>query len=541
MAFKYNPHQHVKIWISKNPSIFMNLENQTRLIKMRNKNPKDKITLAYDSSMLNDQAQKDLMVFCEENSIQAFDIDKIDQSELSEKEQALYKHYKKELCSLDNGGCLALASDILRWISPIYKLGTYMDFEAQIDTSKLPEQVIVKSPLLLNIGSLKLGEEEFIFLNNDTIAVVDPEAAKQGIEKIQDTMLDVLTRYDSDYIDDISKIGQKSCFYKQIAIAFKKRKEIAYIEKSCLLGRNKNLSSLELRSLINTATQDIDAFIEFNKSNPSESREMIIKKLRRKLAKELDMVKWLFYCQEYNEIKAVLAQKDELLIDYLMKKERSIYLKMIVFCTTGPIAVTKSLFGGYLLHTKTFEKDAAPKAFGHYQNLNTAFQSPSSIPLNQYPIDMLKYLNLDDGQNSDSSWLDTGILLQKNREAKLQAQIDNMRTSLPNDLLIIKNQLQQKIMSVEKDQKGFFGFYRKQARAAKIEACNEILKCFSDDTFDIRQLRACLVNIYLKKDKVFASLFASDTQQLIEKLEQMCTKAQVFRIADQGYLLRMGS
>ncbi len=45
--YKYNPHAHVKIWLSKTPSVFMNIENQTRLIEMREKNPNDIMLEAY--------------------------------------------------------------------------------------------------------------------------------------------------------------------------------------------------------------------------------------------------------------------------------------------------------------------------------------------------------------------------------------------------------------------------------------------------------------------------------------------------------------
>lgn len=56
MPYHYRPHTHVKIWLSNNPQVFMNFENQTRLIAMREQCPTDPIHLIYDSALLNDQS-----------------------------------------------------------------------------------------------------------------------------------------------------------------------------------------------------------------------------------------------------------------------------------------------------------------------------------------------------------------------------------------------------------------------------------------------------------------------------------------------------
>jgi glucosyltransferase Lgt1/2/3 len=51
MAYSFAPHRHVKIWLSKDSDIFLNLENQIRLVKMRDINPKDTINFIYDSRL----------------------------------------------------------------------------------------------------------------------------------------------------------------------------------------------------------------------------------------------------------------------------------------------------------------------------------------------------------------------------------------------------------------------------------------------------------------------------------------------------------
>jgi glucosyltransferase Lgt1/2/3 len=37
--YRYNPHQQVKIWLSKYPDVFLNPENQLRFVKIRVTNP----------------------------------------------------------------------------------------------------------------------------------------------------------------------------------------------------------------------------------------------------------------------------------------------------------------------------------------------------------------------------------------------------------------------------------------------------------------------------------------------------------------------
>ena len=97
MPYKYNPHSHVKVWVSSNPSVFMNFENQTRLIAIREKNPRDVIHLVYDSTMLNKQALHDLDVFCKENNIIPVDADTFKDKLQSPQEQELYECYKDEI------------------------------------------------------------------------------------------------------------------------------------------------------------------------------------------------------------------------------------------------------------------------------------------------------------------------------------------------------------------------------------------------------------------------------------------------------------
>ncbi|MBN9230775.1 MAG: hypothetical protein BGO90_07795 [Legionella sp. 40-6] len=130
MTYNFNPHRHVKIWLSKDKDSFLNLENRVRLVKMRDDNPEDEITFIYDSSLLSARAQLELQTFCKQYGIIAKDV----RTEIipfcaTDNQQTLIALYEDEIGNLDTGGNLAAASDILRWLKPVYDSGIYSDFD----------------------------------------------------------------------------------------------------------------------------------------------------------------------------------------------------------------------------------------------------------------------------------------------------------------------------------------------------------------------------------------------------------------------------
>jgi len=153
--YNYNPHRHVKIWLSKKENVFLNIENQMRLIKIAKKNATDKIYFIYDSKLLTETAITQLEAFCKKRgNIIPKDVTKdiIPACQTTE-EKNLLTIYEDEITHLDKGGNLAVCSDILRWLEPVYTLGTYSDFDVDIDTTTLPANLSVNTCLLLNLGS----------------------------------------------------------------------------------------------------------------------------------------------------------------------------------------------------------------------------------------------------------------------------------------------------------------------------------------------------------------------------------------------------
>ncbi|WP_028389212.1 glycosyltransferase family 88 protein [Legionella fairfieldensis] len=190
MAYNYNPHKHVKVWLSKDSNSFMPLKNQLRLVEMRAINLTDKIFLIYDGTLLSPKALEDLTVFCADQNIVAKDVQTCIFPLCTTSEEIKLIHlYRNEIYHLDKGGNLAVASDILRWLHPVYTLGTYTDLDVYVNTSELPSIINVSKPFLF---SYKQNPDSYIddFYNNDMIAVVHHEDALPYIIRIQQDIYD---------------------------------------------------------------------------------------------------------------------------------------------------------------------------------------------------------------------------------------------------------------------------------------------------------------------------------------------------------------
>lgn len=197
MPYLFYPHIHTKIWLSKYPQQFMNLENADRLIKMREININDKINFVYDSSLLNEEAHHNLKKFCQLYRLTPIDVP-IDILPLlqSDLETELFEFYKNEITNASRNGNLGMASDILRWLILGLNLGlsSYTDFDVTVNSSNLPEQIEADAPLLFNIGSISDGHSSYtgIRSNTDVILVSNSDEAKKQIEIFQKILLSSL-------------------------------------------------------------------------------------------------------------------------------------------------------------------------------------------------------------------------------------------------------------------------------------------------------------------------------------------------------------
>lgn len=519
--YQYNPKLHVKIWLSNNPSIFMNLENQIRLIEMRERNPNDIIHLVYESTLLTQSSITALHEFCREHNIVPINANFIQDSLHSENEKILFNFYKDEISHLNTGGNLAVASDILRWLSPVFKKGTYTDFDFPVDTSQLPEFIPTETPILLNIGSLKLGKKEFILANNDFVAVIDAIAAKNAIDRVQNGLIARLSHYDTDFIERTEKELNQDSFINRYLLKFmKNRSESLYIAKSKeIIPPNTPSSSLRIRTYIGEVMTDKNKFLNFNKMSPQETHQEVIKRLRKEQQAQLNFIKYLFFSQEYSVIKRTLETDDEKFLTYLMKKEHDLYLKSIVVCTTGPIQISNALFNGYVVDTNRFINEIQPHSFNHY-GLQSAFRSQNSIPLHENVLGMLKFLGVDEGELNDSSWLDSGQKLQASRTKLLAARQKELASTLPVSFSMIKSDAEQylnKMMQVSSQ-----SYLNNEYSNAENLAL--ILNCFNNkNEFNIPEFKKVILSI--SKNKIDGY-----TQKLIDNLQSLCHEAIIFNL-----------
>lgn len=533
-TYRYNPHHHIKIWLSNNRNLFMNLENQIRLIKMRETNLSDVIHLIYDSLLLNSNAIQDLMHYCREHRIIPVDVRMTEAEIISDNEQKLFHFYDDEITNLNQGGNLAVASDILRWLSPFYKLGTYSDFDYPIDTSMLPELIDVDAPLLLNIGSLKLGNKEFILANNDFIAVVDELAASHLINKVHHNLLSKLTHYDNDFNEQVEKQFSDNLLSRYVIRLMRNRSETLYIAKSKDLKQQPELidstplnSSRSYRNYIQQIMTNNDLFLRFNKQG-SESSADTIQRLRNELEQNLNLVKFLFFNKEYAETKQLLQLNDNDFLTYCRKKEINLYLKSIIVCTTGPVEIANALFSKYVMDSPELIKKVQPLSFNHYQ-LQHAFKSPNSIPLHENPLGMMKFLGASEGEVNDSSWLESGKQLQEARIKTLKAQKEFFSSNLSQSLLSIKKDLET---NLQKSSKPLF----KKRNETQKQLLNEVLECFHEEQeydFDVEQFQSIL----LKKNDQVTHLYFSPTKRLIQDLQKLSHEAVVFGLTQQRKII----
>lgn len=544
-SYAFNPHKQVRIWLSKDRNVFLNLENKVRLIKLRRTNPQDEINLFYDSELLSIDAQMQLEDFCLKFKITPKDVRKdVFPYCKTFQEIELIRLYEDEVRHLKEGGNLGAASDKLRWMSPVYISGTYGDFDLdKVDTRALPEFTQVNSPLLFNAGSIKtkaFGNTGPAYIapafNNDIIAVVDPEKALPLIQQIQDRIILACNHERGSSI--FNTLEQ---FYKNNLCGVMKAKDAALhlslnshmqekIKNWKLLGHMMErkgrppLTSRELRQKIVEVTQDNASYCNLLKTNEKEHAAQI----RQNLMKPIGPLSSLFLSKkQYQELGESLSKSDAELVNLDRKRMRIELLKESVVYTTGPGAISAALLRWvYEPHSESY-RNYATCALASY-GLDEAFTSKQRVPLNA-----VQCADLTSSERNDLSWLEVGQIAQAQREHTFWKEM----VQLPVDLLHMKSQIEAHKEKIEQDLTSRFAFYRDQSRRKKIKVLNDILSFFSIDQFDITRFKQQLDD-YLLDGELFASLGASKTKELIKELEYLVHQAEdmalIEKVKDEG-------
>ncbi|STX41863.1 putative glucosyltransferase Lgt1 [Legionella donaldsonii] len=563
MFYTYNPHRHVKIWLSKNPDSFLNLENQLRLIRMRSINPTDEINFVYDSSLLSAEAIEELDKFCLQYNIAAKDVQKdlLPQCKTVE-ENNLIKAYKDEIAHLDEGGNLAVACDILRWLRPVYELGTYTDFDVPVDTREIPPTVQVDKPLLVNMGSVVLGSGiESLALNNDTVAVVDCDAALEDIKKIQKTLFEnsLAKPYSSVFQTHIStNIRSLEEFLPPfiVPILLKMDPNYAMLDELASISRGK--TSRQVRHNIMKLTENNKVFSEnilagsfifgFGYLSDQEKITAAAAQLRSTVQSQLGWFNWLFLpSAQYQQIKAIASIKDDNeFLTTMRKQTRMGMLKTNVIYTSGPGAVALGWLGRLFLKRETIDTDIALSSFAHY-GLDKVFISENSLPMHAKSKEVVAKMSVTEvGKTNDLSWLEEGQNATVVREQKIEKSALTIQrffrgnkvraeAHLPASFLGMRDKTQAHIDKIEADLNGWFGFYRYRQRHEKIRALRGILTHFDKEHFDVDGFQKALAS-YRSTD-ISASLGKSETKALIDELTLFSHRAKIYRLTDsQGQL-----
>lgn len=201
MVWLLNTNKHYKIWFSDAPETFLDMENQLRFIRAREKNPDVHFGFVYSSALLSAKAVDALKKFCTQQCITAIDFDvelpKLLQHDLDKK---IYDLAKKEMHH--PGGCLAAASDCVRTLIPVIELlGLYSDFDVGIAFATVPKQVPINYPVILPVDY----KESAPSINMDFMAAAhleqDPQKLHpEAITCIQNIQRNIIKRYANPFI-----------------------------------------------------------------------------------------------------------------------------------------------------------------------------------------------------------------------------------------------------------------------------------------------------------------------------------------------------
>ncbi len=406
--YTYNPHYHVKIWLSQDPCQYLNLTNQLRLIKMRAKNPGDIIYLIYDSALFTTDPHqlsilmKELLCFCEKHTLIPRDvrIDVIPKC-TTLLESNLIQVYEDNIKHLgEAGGNVGTASDILRWLAPVYELGTYTDFDVAVDTSHLPRTIFVERPLLANIGGVyfKNGMKSLSF-NNDILAIVKPEAMMPLIRFIQQSLFDAcrVRLGTSPYMEFIEAFHRDAFSLFASPITLPQKFDSLYK----LHSMNQQSSAREMRAAILLETNNNEVFC----ASMGYTESSFFRALKEKSSKYADP-----------------SLDESSMITRLRNKDRELLLKNSVVYTTGPGRVGGVIF--LYKHFRTaegFEQIVSPYAFSYTKyGMPNSFVSKNSCPLHISSEDYQKELEGSClGKTCDASWLQAGQDLLLSEEAKM--------------------------------------------------------------------------------------------------------------------------
>lgn len=388
----YNPCKQLKIWFSTDPSCFLNMENQCRLIHMRERNPSTIIYFIYDSRLLDAEALASLHQFCAKYNL--FSIDayvqlqhantKMKQSISS---QQLVTLYEDELEHINAGGNPAVLSDLLRVLDWTLNLeATYSDLDREINTRAIPQHGIpVASSILWNVYDIiEASDTSSIMFNNDMMAMVNFKVAQRDgiVQRIQQAIYQSCTSVENSFYEKTILQQQSSGAFissdpygqrPEFALFFRTLREAWHSAALLWKTTKKQSPARVVRDLIRTETENLDQFNATYQLNLSQ--------------------------QTLNHF-------------------RSIQLRNNVLYTTGPNLLRQTIYGHPVVHPQYFIAKVKPSSLRTYVD-STYFPhclGYFGMPRAAYNA-MRSSASL--GKHFDNSWLPDGAHAVARRESDM--------------------------------------------------------------------------------------------------------------------------
>ncbi len=408
MPYLFDPHKHVKIWLSTKRDSFLNPDNQLRLVNMRAKNPHDLIYFVYDSVLLSPEAKRDLYHFCHTHRLKGRDVRRhVFRQCKTALELGLIEIYEDNIRHLAEGGNVAVGSDLLRWLKPIYQLGTYTDLDVVVDTSKLPPSLTVERCLLMNIGSVFYTEGyqyESCNLNNDIVAVVDLEAAKPLIDRVQQALYDGCRAREDLSVFEESKLMMNARCQELFGLNFK---TIQYHDR--LHEWSHGLSARMFRAEIMTRTVDNAHFCALE-----------------------DCTEEVFATRKRHEYRDywVLANLDssDLVSAFRTHFQKDALLQSVIY-TSGPGRLLHVVLPHALYKTGAeFNREVSGFSMAQY-GLDKAFYSSNAMPLHVSKAEYDERIN-NTQCRGDLSWVPSGVMAMQERDNCLHQSAQRIQQAL---------------------------------------------------------------------------------------------------------------
>ncbi|MCS5710797.1 glycosyltransferase family 88 protein [Candidatus Berkiella aquae] len=214
-----NTQKYLRVWFSQESHIFLDIENQYRLVGIRQLHEAADFTFIYSSVCLSNKANRELTFFCQQNNINSINFDTDIRQMLEHRfDVKLYEYIQKELSLFCHGSNkdLFAAMQCVPLILPVSeKFGIFSNFQSSIDFRHVPKIMKVLAPILLPHENIsKMGVITDPNVNNNLLMMAIDEdnpdilcvEATNTMRQLQEQLINTYSQ-NNDLSISLSKIG----------------------------------------------------------------------------------------------------------------------------------------------------------------------------------------------------------------------------------------------------------------------------------------------------------------------------------------------